>query len=460
MEEFVERALDYASKKATYAEARYCSSQRNVVLTKNGTISATGYAVDSGLAIRLLNKSIAFSSVNVPDWGVIREEIDKAAKASEMIGRNKFSSEVPVKDSWRVDQKKKIEDFSFEERVQKMRELDDLLAGEKISMRILSLNDNIEEEYNTSSEGMSLRSRLPKISFFAMIGFMENGSFEQGTVEVGYSGGYEAFDVWKLEQRLKHESEVLKSAARAKKLSDGKYDLVAGPDISGIVAHESCGHPTESDRILGREMAQAGESFIKKNDRGKRVGSDIVNLVDDPTIDHSFGFYRYDRDGVRSKKRYLYKNGLINDFLSNRESAGRMEEKSNGASRSSEWDKEPLVRMSTTYIEPKDHNFEELIESVKEGIYMKSFTEWNIDDIRFNEKYVGREAYHIQNGVIKEAIRRPVIETTTINFYSSIDAIGKDLEFSAGTCGKGDPMQGVDVWMGGPHIRLRDLNVR
>ena len=296
MEEFVERALDYASKKATYAEARYGSSQRNVVLMKNGTISATGYAVDSGLAIRLLNKSIAFSSVNVPDWGVIREEIDKAAKASEMIGRNKFSSEVPVKDSWKVDQKKKIEDFSFEERVQKMRELDDLLAGEKISMRILSLNDNIEEEYNTSSEGMSLRSRLPKISFFAMIGFMENGSFEQGTVEVGYSGGYEAFDVWKLEQRLKHESDVLKSAARAKKLSDGKYDLVAGPEISGIVAHESCGHPTESDRILGREMAQAGESFIKKNDRGKRVGSDIVNLVDDPTLDHSFGFYRYDRD--------------------------------------------------------------------------------------------------------------------------------------------------------------------
>ncbi len=460
MEEFVDKALDYASKRARFAEVRFFSSFKNVVLLKNGTISATGYSVDSGLAIRLLNRSIAFSSINVASWDRIREEIDRAVRISETPGRNKFSNEPTFRDSWEVEQSKKIEDVSFEERISRMRELDDLLRNEKVSMRILSLSDTVEQEYNTNSEGMALRSRLPKVSFFAMLGFMENGSFEQGTVEVGYSGGYEALDRWKLDERLKHESDVLKSAASAKKLGDGQYDLVAGPEISGIVAHESAGHPTESDRILGREMAQAGESFIRKRDRGRRVGSGIVNLVDDPTMSNSFGFYKYDRDGVRARKRYLYKDGLISEFLSNRESAGRLEEASNGASRSSEWDKEPLVRMSTTYIEPRDYGFEELIEDVREGIYMKSFTEWNIDDIRLNEKYVGREAYHIQNGEIKEAVRRPVIETTTINFYSSIDAIGNDLEFSAGTCGKGDPMQGVDVWMGGPHIRLRNLNVR
>ena len=460
MEELVDKALDYASKRSKFAEVRFASSTRNVVLMKNGTISATGFSVDSGLAIRVLDNSIAFSSVNIPEWDRVRDEIDRALMMAKKHGRNKFSNENPVSDSWQVDQRKRIEDVSFEERVSQLKGIDNLLTDEKIAMRIMALNDNVEEEYNVNSEGLSLRSKLPKISFSAMIGFMENGNFEQGTVELGYSGGYEAIDEWKLDERVKHESDVLKSAARAKKLKDGVYDLVAGPEISGIVAHESCGHPTESDRILGREMAQAGESFIKKNDKGKRVGSNLVNLVDDPTLEHSYGFYRYDRDGVKSRKRYLYKNGLINEFLSNRESAGRLDAKSNGASRSSEWDKEPLVRMSTTYIEPSDRTYEELIEDVKDGIYMKSFTEWNIDDVRFNEKYVGREAYHIQNGELKETIKRPAIETTTITFYSSIDAIGKDLEFSAGSCGKGDPMQGVDVWMGGPHIRLRNLNVR
>ncbi len=460
MEEFVDKALDYASKNARFAEVRYFSSRRNVVLMKNGNISATGFSDDSGLAIRVLNKSISFSSINIPDWNAIKEGIDRAVRMSETEGRNKFSMEKPTKDSWEVSQRKEIESFFFEERMSWMKEIDKLLSDEKISMRILSLGDNIEEEINVNSEGMSLRSRLPKISFYSMIGFIENGSFEQGSVEVGYSGGYEALDAWRLDERLKHESDVLKNAAKAKKIKDGKYDLIAGPEISGIVAHESAGHPTESDRILGREMAQAGESFIKKNDRGRRVGSEIVNLVDDPTLEHSFGYYKYDRDGVKARKRYLYRDGLINEFLSNRESAGRLGEESNGASRSSDWDREPLVRMSTTFIEPRDHGRDELFEDVKEGVYMKSFTEWNIDDIRLNEKYVGREAYLIQNGEIKEPIRRPVVETTTINFYSSIDAIGKDLEFSAGTCGKGDPMQGVDVWMGGPHIRLRDVNVR
>ena len=460
MEEFVDKALDYASKKSKYAEVRFFSSTRNSVMMKNGAISASGYTVDSGMAIRMLNKSIAFSSINIGSWDRIKEEIDRAARMSEHPGRDNFSNETPVKDEWRVSQKQKIEDLPFEERVNRLKELDGILADEKIAMRILALGDNIEEEFNTSSEGMAIRSRLPKVSLFAMMGYMENGSFEQGTVEVGYSGGYEAFDSWNLTDKLKHESQVLKMASKAKKLEDGTYDLIAGPEISGIVAHESAGHPTESDRILGREMAQAGESFIKKDDRGKRVGSDIVNLVDDPTIEHSFGFYKYDRDGVKARKRYLYKLGIINEFLSNRESAGRLGEKSNAASRSSEWDKEPLVRMSTTFIEPRDHSLEELLEGVKEGIYMKSFTEWNIDDIRFNEKYVGREAYHVKNGEIKEVVRRPVIETTTVNFYSSIDAIGKDIEFSAGTCGKGDPMQGVDVWMGGPHIRVRNLKVR
>ncbi len=243
------------------------------------------------------------------------------------------------------------------------------------------------------------------------------------------------------------EAKKLKKIALSKKSPEGKMDIIVGPEVSGIVAHESCGHPTEADRIFGREAAQAGESFIKPGMLGERIGTDLVNVVDDPTVEHSFGYYKYDFEGVKARKRYLYKNGRINEFLMNREYAGELGLKSNGAARSSEWDKEPIVRMSTTYIEPGDHTLEELLEGVKRGIFMNSFTEWNIDDIRFNEKYVGREAYLIENGEIKEPVKRPVLEITTTGFYSAVDAVSRDLKFYAGTCGKGDPMQGVDVWM-------------
>jgi len=117
------------------------------------------------------------------------------------------------------------------------------------------------------------------------------------------------------------------------------------------------------------------------------------------------------------------------------------------------------VRMANTYLEPGDYSKEELFEDVKDGIYIKSFMEWNIDDRRFNQRYVGLEAYKIENGELKERVRNPVLEVTTIGLWSAVDAVGKDLEFQAAYCGKGDPMQGIPVWTGGPHIRLRDVTL-
>jgi TldD protein len=115
--------------------------------------------------------------------------------------------------------------------------------------------------------------------------------------------------------------------------------------------------------------------------------------------------------------------------------------------------------MANTYMEPGDYKFDELLEDIKFGIYIKNFTEWNIDDRRFNQRYVGLESYIIENGELKDMVRNPVIEMTTVGLFSSVDAVGSDLDFWAATCGKGDPMQGVPVWTGGPSIRLRNVNL-
>ncbi|MEM4529129.1 MAG: TldD/PmbA family protein, partial [Candidatus Methanomethylicaceae archaeon] len=133
---------------------------------------------------------------------------------------------------------------------------------------------------------------------------------------------------------------------------------------------------------------------------------------------------------------------------------------SNGSARASSYSREPIIRMSNTFIEPGDYSFEELLEDIKHGIYIKSFMEWNIDDIRWNHRYVGLEAYAIENGELKHPIRDAVIEATTKVIFSSIDAIGNDLKFNAATCGKGQPDQGVPVWTGGPSIRMRNIYIK
>ena len=85
--------------------------------------------------------------------------------------------------------------------------------------------------------------------------------------------------------------------------------------------------------------------------------------------------------------------------------------------------------------------------------------EWNIDDRRYNQRYVGLEAYMIENGEVTTPVRNPILEITTPGLYGSVDAVGKELAFSGATCGKGDPMQGAPVWTGGPPIRLRQIKL-
>jgi len=226
-----------------------------------------------------------------------------------------------------------------------------------------------------------------------------------------------------------------------------------------LIIHESCGHPCEADRILGREAAQAGLSFIKPSMKGLDIGSQHATVVDDPTIPGSFGFYLYDDECVAARAKFLYREGVVEGFLHNRWTAHVFRVESNGSARARNYRSEPIVRMSNTYLTPGSCSFEELVEDIGEGVYISSYMEWNIDDERWNQRYVGLEAYRIVGGELKEPVRNPVLEITTRDFYSKMDAKGCRVMFEAGLCGKGEPMQGVPVWFGGPDVRLRGVKL-
>jgi TldD protein len=206
--------------------------------------------------------------------------------------------------------------------------------------------------------------------------------------------------------------------------------------------------------VLGREGAQAGESYLKADSLGRRLGSREANVSDDPTLPHSNGFVLVDDEGVEAKKRFLIRNGVISEFLQNRATAKEFGMRSNGASRSVSFDREPIIRMSNTFVEPGDYSTDELIKEVRHGVFFKTFTEWNIDDKRLNQRYVALEAYLIERGDIKELVKSPVLEITTPKLWGSVKARSRHIEFESATCGKGDPTQGAPVWTGGPETLL------
>src|SRR2546427_95399 len=322
-------------------------------------------------------------------------------------------------------------------------------------------SDNRIVKYFANSEGSKIQSYSPRLRVFYFLTVVQDGQVEQTYRNYGWSGGWEGIGEWDLRKRVIDEARSMqRTLAEGKKSPEGKMDLVAGPQVAGIASHESCGHPTEADRVLGREASQAGKSFIPPDGLGMRVGSDVVNVVDDPTVEHSIAYYRTDDEGVKARRRYLYKEGRVTEFLQNRETAAAMHTRSNGAARAVNYNVEAIVRMANTFVEPKDHTVEELLEDVKFGVYMKSFMEWNIDDKRYNAKYAGREAYLVENGEVKHPVRNTIIELTTPAFWSAVDAVGKDLDFEAGFCGKSDPGQALDASLGGPTVRLRDVYLR
>lgn len=460
---------------AQYAEARLQRDWESAAILRNGSPEPAIIGDALGIGVRVLvDGALAFAATNILTEDSIKNLVDgavKRAKSSVRFTRQKtgFSAEKAQQARWSAPEQKKIENVGIEELTRVLKELDSLIKdgkkGVEFPNRLFFLRTMFVERVYVNSDGTSLQSRVPRLQFHSILAAKYNAKISTVTIPSGYaqlgeSGGWEVLGRFNLFEYVPKTADEMADVLKAeRKPPTDTVDVVLGPDVSGLVSHESCGHPGEADRILGREGAQAGESYLSSKDIGYKIGSEQAFVSDDPTLPHSMGFYLYDEEGVPARKRALISAGVISSFLHNRETAQELGTASNASARSVRYDREPIVRMANTYIEPGDYSFEEMIKEIKLGVYIKSFMEWNIDDKRLNQRYVGLEGYLIENGEVKEPVRDPILEITTPKLYNSMDARAKDLKFMGATCGKGDPMQGIPVWTGGPHVRLRNVRV-
>jgi len=419
----------------------------------------------------LVDGSLAFVAVSGTDPEKVSDAVRRAvalARASRGLLKLRYgiSDERLGRARYSVYARKRFDDVDIGEKLEALKSLWSAAQSSVREVKVPSLFVAYSEEEElkaiVTSDGAHVESSIPRVYMY-LNAVLESG--ERGTLqrfmEFGGSGGFEVFESWGAEERLADEIQRLeKVLLHGAAPPSEPLDVVLGSEVVGLIVHESAGHPMEADRVWGREAAQAGESFVKPDMVGTwRVGNEHATVIDDPTIPGSLGFYLYDDEGVPARPRYIYNRGVLNEMLHTRVTARIYGVKSNAAARSMDYASEPIPRMANTYLEPGDYRFEELIEDVRLGIYVRSYMEWNIDDIRWGQRYVGLEAYMIRNGELAEPVRNPVLEFTTKSFYSSIVAKGRDLVMYAGLCGKGEPPQGVPVWFGGPDVRLRRMRV-
>ncbi|MEM1567267.1 MAG: TldD/PmbA family protein [Thermofilaceae archaeon] len=469
-EDLLQRAVDLALQLgASYAEARWHRHSGASLVVRNGEMIGYGESIREGVGVRVLvNGALGFSATSTLTWDSVREAVEQAVKLARSHSRFmkrpiEFAEARMGRARYEATAVKPFDSLDINGKLSVLVESWERVRGAVKEARVMTMmtrySEDVEEKTVINSDGAFVVSRVPRLTVgynFVLL-HPQKGTIQRSKT-FGGSGGLEQLERWRIPESAEEEARNLENVLlNGVEPPKGPVDVIVGSEIVGLIVHESCGHPSEADRIWGREAAQAGMSFIKPGMLGERIGGKHATVIDDPTIPGSYGFYLYDDEGVPARARYLYKEGVINEHLHNRWTASLWGTASNAAARAMDHNSEPIIRMANTYLAPGDHTFEELLEGVKLGVYMKSYMEWNIDDIRWGQRYVGLECYLIEKGELTKPVRNPVLEVTTKSFYSSIDAAGREVRYEPGTCGKGEPSQGVPVWFGGPDVRLRSI---
>jgi TldD protein len=272
-----------------------------------------------------------------------------------------------------------------------------------------------------------------------------NGEVQQAGLSLGSRGDFNA--ICGLHGQAAETAQKAVALLEAPQAPGGEYTVVLDPVLAGVFVHEAFGHLSESD-------------FVYENDRlrevmtlGKRFGGEHLNIVDGALVPGLRGSYKYDDEGAPATKTYLIREGKLVGRLHSRETAAKMGEAPTGNARAISYAFPPIVRMTNTYIEPRDVSFEDMIADIKEGIYAKNWYGGTTSMEMFT--FSAGEAYMIRNGKIAELIRPVMLTGNVFETLQNIDAIGNDLDMNeGGGCGKGGQMP-LPVSNGSPHIRIR-----
>jgi TldD protein len=279
-----------------------------------------------------------------------------------------------------------------------------------------------------------------------------------------FQGGYERLvdlDLTGNAPRLREEVIALLSAPPC---PSGVRDLILESSQVALQVHESCGHPAELDRALGTEISLAGGSFLQPEHLGRlRYGSSIVNLVADAQSPGGLGTFGWDDEGVPAGTHPLVKDGLFVDFLSSRETAAALGRESTGTMRAESWNRTPLIRMVNVSLQPGSGSLEDIVADTKDGVLMATNRSWSIDDLRLDFQFSCEIAWEIKNGKRTRILRDPLYTGITPRFWGGCDAIAGREEWQIWgiqNCGKGDPMQVMQVAHGAAPARFRNVEIR
>jgi TldD protein len=436
---------------ADYADIRYeIKKEINIVFNGKELNTVTSNSTD-GYVLRVLKKgglsSVAFTKKKDADDAVI-SATQNALLVSENIKKPvRFVETEVIKDTFKPELNESPMNVSIDEKIALTREYNNIpLKYEKVLTTNISYSEVIREKYFVSTEGSEIREDLITNGIRGLITSSDGNIFQNIRVGFGGSGGFAS--IRNQEKEFEKRTSVVLDLLKAQPIDGGVYNVILNPDLAGVFTHEAFGHFSEADLI------EDNPTMRKKMNIGAKLGNDIVNIKDDPTMPEQLGFYKYDDEGVKARPTQLMENGVLVGRLHSRRTAAAFDEPLSGHCVAEDYRYAPIIRMGNIFIEPGSASFDELISKLGEGLYILDAKggQTSGENFTFGAQY----GYIIKKGKLDRMVRDINISGNLYRTLENISAVGNDLELSkVGGCGKGQ--MNIRSTNGAPHIIINNL---
>ncbi|RJP80712.1 MAG: TldD/PmbA family protein [Candidatus Zixiibacteriota bacterium] len=477
MKNFALNAVDAAVRQgASYADIRIVETLRENLSVRNGRVSEMDLAEDLGFGVRVLvDGAWGFAS----SARVNNEEIERVAglavrlaRASATLKREdvRLAPEPAWRDTWITPCV--IDPFTvpLSAKMALLHALDEeLRRSSLIAAAVASMSFQRKRQWMATSEGSLIDQTTLRSGAGMAATAVEGDDVQVRSYPSSFGGqflsaGYELVLGLKLTEHATRVREQAVELLSAPACPPGKRTLILESSQVALQIHESVGHASELDRVLGMEANFAGTSFATTDKLGSfQYGSPLVNLVCDNTIPGGLATTGYDDDAVRSQRWPIVQEGRFVGYQFNRELAHRIgAERSVGSCRAEGWSHVPIVRNSNLCLLPGDSSLEEMIAGTDDGVYMETNRSWSIDQKRLNFQFGCEAGWEIRNGKLGRMLKNPNYQGLTPDFWRSCDAVGDAhhwVLWGLPNCGKGQPMQVAEMSHGAGPARFREVMI-
>ena len=451
--EVLNRTIRYAlAKGGDFAEVYIENRISREILMEESRFKSAVFGISQGTGVRVISgdkTGYAYTD------SISEESLKRAAEVASYIARGTEAAKpVNIKKGEResyITVKIPLQKVADEKRTDVIKRANQAVMDydSKIKMAMISYYDETRGRTIANSEGLFLSDELPLLFFIVQALSVGNKTRHMSRERVSRHSGFEMFKEFNPEEvatRAAREAVVMLEAGEC---PAGKMDVVMENGWGGVLVHEAVGHPLEADTIAKKVGAFTGKL-------GEKVANSVFTMVDDGTLPNFRGTTNFDDEGTPMKKNILIRNGVLEKFMTDILSARQLNMERTGNGRRESFRHIPIPRMTNTFIEKGEDRPEDIIASTKSGIYVKSLSGGSVNPITGIFNFTCREVYLIEGGKITKPVKGATLTGSCMDIISNIDAVGDDLAFGPGICGKG---QMAEVTAGQPTVRLRGMNV-